>query len=173
MPCKGYLLSCVVYREVRVAQPLMPPAASPARILRWKIRKKMIVGTAAIADAASTMFSGAVWAASQMPTLSVSLGGLYPPSTSSGHRKSFHTATSAKIDTTARIGLEIGIMIDRRVRRGDAPSMAAASVSSAGIESKNRLSRKMLNPLATLGSQIAAGEPIRLMFTIGRCATVI
>ena len=44
-------------------------------MLRWKIRKKMIVGTAAIADAASTMFSGAVWDAVQMPTFSVSLAG--------------------------------------------------------------------------------------------------
>src|SRR3984957_7623026 len=146
----------------------MPPAVRPARMLRWKIRKKMIVGTAAIAEAASTMFSGAVWDAVQMPTFSVSLGGLNPPSTSSGHRKSFHTATSEKIDTTARIGLEIGMMIDRGGRGGGAPAIAAA-----GIESKNRLSRKMLNPLATLGSQIAAGEPIRLIFTIGRCATVI
>src|SRR5580658_11358008 len=123
MPCKGYLLSCVVYRDVRgLPQPLMPPAVRPARMLRWKIRKKMIVGTAAIADAASTMFCGAVWDACQMPTFSVSLGGLNPPSTSNGHRKSFQTAIIAKIETTARIGLEIGMMIDRRVRIGDAPS---------------------------------------------------
>ena len=89
----------------------------------------MTVGTAAIADAASTMFSGAVWDAVQMPTFSVSLGGLNPPSTSSGHRKSFHTATSEKIDTTARIGLEIGMMIERKIRSAEAPSIAAASSS--------------------------------------------
>src|ERR1700739_3231671 len=118
MPCTRYLLSCVGLATCRSPQPLMPPAVRPARMLRWKIRKKMIVGTAAIADAASTMFSGAVWDAVQMPTFSGSLGGLTPPSTSSGHRKSFHTATSEKIDTTGRIGLEIGMMIDGRMRTG-------------------------------------------------------
>ena len=50
--------------------------------------------------------------------------------------------------------------------------MAAASSSSSGIESKNRLSRKMLNALATDGSQIASGVPIRFRCRIGRSATV-
>ena len=36
------------------------------------------MGTAAMADAASTRFCGVVLAASKMPTFSVSLFGLYP-----------------------------------------------------------------------------------------------
>ena len=44
-------------------------------MLRWKIRKKMSVGTAAIADAASTRFCGVVLGRLQMPTFSVSLAG--------------------------------------------------------------------------------------------------
>ena len=76
---------------------------------------------------------------------------------SMGHRKSFQTPTTAKIDTTPRMGREMGSTIDHRVRIGLAPSIAAASRSSLGIESKNRLSRKMLKALVTEGSQIAHG----------------
>ncbi len=119
-----------------------------------------------------TRFCGAVVAACQIPTLSVSLLGLYPASTSSGHRKSFQAATTAKIDTTPRMGREIGSTIERRVRSADAPSIAAAASSSSGIESKKRLSRKMLKALATEGSQIASGVPIRFRCRIGRSATV-
>src|SRR3954452_1785521 len=137
-------------------------------MLRWKNRKKMSVGTAAMADAASTRFCWVVLAASKMPTFRVSRFGLYPYSTSSGHRKSFQTATSEKIETTPMIGREMGSTTERRVRSGDAPSMAAAARSSVGIESKNRLSRKMLNALATEGSQIASGDPIRFRCRIGR-----
>jgi hypothetical protein len=110
--------------------------------------------------------------ASKMPTLRVSRLGLYPYSTSSGHRKSFQTATSPKIETTPMIGREIGSTTERRVRSEDAPSIAAAARSSFGIESKKRLSRKMLKALATEGSQIASGEPIRSRCRIGRSATV-
>src|ERR1700691_6635907 len=108
-----------------------------------------------------------------MPTFSVSRLGLYPYSTSSGQRKSFQTATSAKIETTARIGREIGSTTERNVRSGEAPSIAAACSSSVGTESKNRLSRKILKALATEGSQMAAGEPIRFRCRIGRFATVM
>ena len=57
-------------------KPLMPPAVSPAMMLRWKMRKNTIVGTAAIADAAMSRFCGVPIAACQMPTLSVSLVGV-------------------------------------------------------------------------------------------------
>src|ERR1700733_8512742 len=55
--------------------PLRPPAVRPDRMLRWKIRKKMIVGTAAMADAAMMRFSGVV-VAPVIPTLIVSLVGV-------------------------------------------------------------------------------------------------
>ncbi len=77
-------------------------------MLRWNIRKKTIVGTAAMAEAAMIRFSGVSAETCQMPTFSVSLVGLYPYSTSNGQRKSFHTATSPKIGTTPRIGRDIG-----------------------------------------------------------------
>src|SRR5207244_2584001 len=50
--------------------------------------------------------------------------------------------------------------------------IAAAASRSPGIESKNRLSRKMLKALATEGSQIASGEPIRFRCRSGRSDTV-
>src|SRR6185437_16227128 len=59
-----------------VLQPLRLPAVRPDRILRWKTRKNTSVGTAAIAEAASTRFCGVVLEASKMPTLSVSRFGL-------------------------------------------------------------------------------------------------
>src|SRR5712671_7698750 len=96
------------------AQPLRLPAVRPDRILRWKTRKNTSVGTAAIAEAASTRFCGVVLAASKIPTFSVSRFGLYPYSTSSGQRKSFQTATSPKIETTPMIGREIGSTTERR-----------------------------------------------------------
>ncbi|CAM5621355.1 hypothetical protein STENM223S_03541 [Streptomyces tendae] len=89
-----------------------------------------------------------------------------------GQRKSFQTPTIAKMDTTPRIGREIGSTIDRRVRIGEAPSMEAASRSSWGTESKNRFSRKMLKALVTEGSQIAHGEFSRLRSKIGTSSTV-
>src|ERR1700755_3598514 len=141
-------------------------------MLRWKTRKNTSVGTAAIAEAASTRFCGVVLAASKMPTFRVSRFGVYPYSTSSGHRKSFHTATREKIETTPMIGREIGSTTERRVRSGDAPSTAPADTRTPGIESKNRLSRKMLKALATEGSQMASGEPIRVRCRSGRAAMV-
>ena len=66
----------------------------------------------------------------------------------------------------------MGSTIERRIRSGRAPSMDADSISSRGIESKNRLSRKMLKAFATDGSQMAAGVPIRFRCRIGRLATV-
>ena len=71
-------------------------------------------------------------------------------------------AVTAKIETTPRMGREIGRTTDHRVRSGPAPSIVAADSRSAGIESKNRFNRKMLNALATAGSQIAKGESSRL-----------
>src|SRR6185312_16248690 len=105
-----------------------------------------------------------------MPTLTVRVSG--DGMTSFGQRKSFHTAVTAKIETTPRMGRDIGRMIDQRVRIGEAPSTRAAARMSSGIESKNRFSRKMLNALATVGSQIANGESSRLMLRIGRLMTV-
>src|SRR4051794_24061300 len=105
-----------------------------------------------------------------MPTLTVRVSG--DGMTSLGQRKSFHTAVTEKIATTPRIGRDIGRMIDHSVRSGLAPSTNAADIRSSGIESKNRLSRKMLNALATSGSQIANGESSMLMCTIGRLITV-
>src|SRR5215470_5162590 len=101
-----------------------------------------------------------------MPTLTVCFVGL--GSTSKGQRKSFQMLVIAKIDTTPMIGRDIGRMIDQRVRTGPAPSIAAAATRSSGIESKKRLSRKMLNALVTAGSQIANGESSRFQCTSGR-----
>src|SRR6266508_6329244 len=105
-----------------------------------------------------------------MPTLTVRVCG--DGSTSFGHRKAFHTAVTAKIETTPRMGREIGRTIDHKVRNGVAPSMVAADIRSSGIESKNRFSRNMLNAFATVGSQIANGESSRLRWTTGRSITV-
>src|SRR4029450_10221036 len=101
-----------------------------------------------------------------MPTLTVRVSG--DGIASFGQRKSFHTAVTAKMDTTPRIGRDSGRITDHSVRNGEAPSIVAAARMSSGIESKNRLSRKMLNALATVGSQIANGESSRLMCTMGR-----
>jgi len=45
-------------------------------MLRWKMRKNRIVGTAAIAEAAMSRFCGVPIAACQMPTFRVSRVGL-------------------------------------------------------------------------------------------------
>src|ERR1700754_3206228 len=105
-----------------------------------------------------------------MPTLRVRVSG--DGITSFGQRKSFQTYVTAKIETTPRIGRDIGRMIDQSVRSGVAPSTMAAAIRSSGIESKNRFSRKMLKALATSGSQIAHGESSRLRFRIGMSITV-
>src|ERR1700692_1533473 len=61
--------------RVLVVHPLRPPALRPDRMLRWKIRKKMIVGIAAMAEAAMMRFSVVV-VAPVIPTLIVSLVGV-------------------------------------------------------------------------------------------------
>src|SRR2546430_16430285 len=91
-----------------------------------------------------------------MPTFTVRFCG--DGSTRSGQRKSFHTAVTEKIETTPRIGRDIGRMMYSRGRSGPAPSIAAAAMKASGIESKNRFNRKMLNAFVTAGSQIAPGE---------------
>src|SRR5579875_2502880 len=83
---------------------------------------------------------------------------LFEGRVSSGQRKSFQTLTTAKIETTPRIGRDIGSTTDHSARNGPAPSIDAAASSSCGTESKKRLSRKMLKALATVGSQITQGE---------------
>src|SRR3954470_15088517 len=105
-----------------------------------------------------------------MPTLTVRVSG--DGMTSLGQRKSFQTYVTAKIETTPRMGRDIGRMIDQSVRSGDAPSTIAAAIRSSGMESKNRFNRKMLNALATSGSQIANGESSRLTCTNGRSIAV-
>lgn len=89
-----------------------------------------------------------------------------------GQRKSFQTPTTAKMETTPRMGREIGSTTERSVRIGLAPSMAAASRSSRGMESKKRFSRKMLKALVTEGSQITHGVLSRLRSKTGRSSTV-
>ena len=76
-------------------------------------------------------------------------------STSSGQRKSFHDASTAKTETTPRIGFDIGSTIDKKSRNGPAPSMRAASKISRGRLSKKRLTSTTLNALAPAGSQMA------------------
>src|ERR1700761_4641888 len=59
------------------SQPRMPPEVRPAMMLRWKIRKKTIVGIAAIADEAMIRFCvGAPLDDCQIPTFRVSLFGV-------------------------------------------------------------------------------------------------
>ena len=76
-------------------------------------------------------------------------------STSIGHRKSFQLAIVANTDTTPRIGLDIGRTIDQNSRNGLAPSTLAASNTSRGRPSKNRVISTTLNALAPDGSQTA------------------
>src|SRR5258706_13766072 len=99
-----------------------------------------------------------------MPTLTVRVSG--DGMTSLGQRKSFQMAVTAKIETTPRMGRDIGRMIDHSVRNGDAPSTLAADIRSSGIESKNRFSRKTLNAFATEARMIGQGESSRLLCTI-------
>src|SRR5215472_15501251 len=105
-----------------------------------------------------------------MPTFTVFESG--PGSASSGQRKSFQVAVIEKIETTPRIGREIGSTTDQSVLSGPAPSTAAADSSSSGTESKNRLSRNTLNAVVTAGSQIAHGVSSRFQPTNGSALTV-
>ena len=74
-------------------------------------------------------------------------------STRLGHRKSAHAALIARIDTTPRIGRDIGSTIDQNSRKVPAPSVRAASKISRGRLSKNRVTSSTLNALAPAGSQ--------------------
>src|SRR5262245_34555766 len=105
-----------------------------------------------------------------MPTLTVFVVG--DGSTSNGHKKSLNTAVTAKMETTPRMGREIGSTIDHNVRIEPRPWIAADWMSSFGIESKNRFNRKMLNAFATAGSQMAQGVSSRFQPKIGRSMTV-
>src|SRR5258708_2355355 len=75
--------------------------------------------------------------------------------TSKGQRKSFHDASSAKTDTTPRIGRDIGKTIEVKRRNGPQPSIRAASKISRGRLSKKRFISTTLNALAPAGSQTA------------------
>ncbi len=138
------------------ASALVLPALIPAMMCRWKTRNSATMGMLAITIAAistvSWMFCDSCTRATLMGCLSVS------ENTISGHRKSCHTATSAKIDTTPSTGRDMGSTIDHRVRSLPAPSISAASRTSLGSWSKNRLSRYRLKALATAGSQMASGS---------------
>lgn len=139
-------------------------------MLRWKMKKTIIVGMLAITSAAISTFCGICAESEAMPTLIVILSP--SGSTSSGQTKSFQTLTTERMDTTPMIGRETGSTIDQRIRAGEAPSIWAASSSSLGIESKKRLSRKMKNPLAAAGSQITHGVFSRSQPKIGMSLTV-
>ena len=58
----------------------------------------------------------------------------------------------ANTETTPMIGRDIGSTIDHSSRNGPAPSTRAASTSSIGMFSKNRLTSRTLNALAPAGS---------------------
>src|SRR5881628_830364 len=53
-----------------------------------------------------------------------------------GHRKSFHADRNAKIASALRTGCESGSRMRVKIYQGPAPSMRAASSSSAGIVRK-------------------------------------
>src|SRR2546423_13907188 len=76
-------------------------------------------------------------------------------STRSGQRKSFHEASTAKTETTPKIGFESGSTIFQKRRNGPAPSMRAASKISRGRLAKKRLTSTTVNALAPAGSQTA------------------
>src|SRR5438067_13214748 len=76
-------------------------------------------------------------------------------STRSGQRKSFHEASTAKTDTTPRIGFDIGSTIFVNSVNGPAPSMRAASKISRGRLSKKRFTITTLNALAPAGHHTA------------------
>src|SRR5258707_10210250 len=61
----------------------------------------------------------------------------------------------ANTDTTPRIGLDIGRTTDQKSRKVLAPSTLAASNTSRGRLSKNRVTSTTLNALAPDGSQTA------------------
>ena len=144
------------------AQPLMLPAVRPDMMLRWKTRKNTIVGTAAIADAAMHQVlrrgAGGLRDADveRLPVRGVAVLDQQRPQEVLPDRDQGEDRDDAD---------------DRPGDRQHDPTTGCAAGtrrrwprrrrSSPGIESKNRLSRKMLNALATDGSQIASGEPIR------------
>src|ERR1700740_494872 len=76
-------------------------------------------------------------------------------STSNGQRKSFHEASTAKTETTPRIGFDIGSTILQKSAKGPAPATPAASKISRGRLSKKRVTRMTLNALAPAGSHTA------------------
>ncbi len=76
-------------------------------------------------------------------------------STRFGQRKSAHAALMARIDTTPRIGFDIGRTIDQNSRKVPAPSVRAASKISCGMLSKKRITSSTLNALAPAGSHTA------------------
>src|ERR1700751_2312707 len=104
---------------------MAPPRPPPRRNERWKTRKPAM-GTRHAMNIAARKTPSDVWA--WIDGRGTEGGGSFGfGSTSSGQRKSFHDASTAKTETTPRIGFDIGSTIDQNSRNGPAPSLGAAS----------------------------------------------
>src|SRR4029077_4996549 len=150
----------------RGEQPLTAPRRPvPRRKERWKRRKPAIGMRQAMNIAARKTPSEVCDSIEGKRTESGCLFGFVR--TSRGHRKSFHDASRANIETTPRIGFDIGSTILQKSWKGPAPSISAASKISRGRLSKKRVTRITLNALAPAGSHTAQYVSMNVWCTIG------
>src|SRR5699024_2043492 len=125
-----------------------PVTPSEEVICFWKTRNRITSGASAIVVAAITSVQlPAYWvcsaAVATVITFHSSAGAMI-----SGHMKLFHWLTTVISSSVAMIGLFIGTITCHSRRSTPAPSMVAASSTSAGVERQFSRSR-----------QIACGEP--------------
>ncbi len=93
-------------------------------------------------------------------------------STSNGQRNSFHAPITVMSEVTPMIGLDIGRTMRQKIWNGPAPSIFAASNTSFGSASKNRVTSSTLNALAAPGSHTAQNVLIRFQCSSGMSSTV-
>ena len=108
------------------------PAVMPCDNLRWKIMKKIIVGTMLSSEAEASVVASIV----RWPCNVASASGMVctssPIRNAIGIMYSFHVHTKKNTNSTLMVGQEIGSTTLRRICQREAPSMAAASRMACG-----------------------------------------
>src|SRR3569623_2568880 len=133
------------------------PTATPRVSVRWKIKKKMIVGAMPSSDAAACSTGSERFCPRVSPIASVTVWLLLETSSTSGIRNSFQVQMKKNVPTSIIVGRITGTTTNQSVCQRFAPSISAASMISRGKLPSTDASRYVPKaPCSTVNTMMTA-----------------
>ena len=110
----------------------MAPTTTPRVSVRWKTRKKIIVGVMPISDAAAIVVGSDMFCPCKRPIATETVWLPFEIRRTSGIRNSFQVQMKKNVAITSSVGRSTGTMTDHSTCQRLAPSICAASRISRG-----------------------------------------